>query len=74
MSDSTDLREIVNGEAKAVNDEFAWGAVRISRVINQSPRQTHHLLAKNLIKCAKKIGGRYVAHIPTLRREFGGES
>jgi hypothetical protein len=51
--------------------DFAWGAAKIGRVVNRTPRQTHHLLTRGEIKSAKKIGGRWVASVSALLREFG---
>jgi hypothetical protein len=51
--------------------EFAWEAKGIGKVIDRSPRQAIHMLAKGEIKCARKKGGRYVANVAALRKEFG---
>jgi hypothetical protein len=51
--------------------EFANGAAEIGAVIGKTPTQTYHLLRMGLIRCAKKIGHQHIAHIPTLKREFG---
>jgi hypothetical protein len=64
----------VDTEAKEEVTPVVWGAEQIGRVIGRSPRQTHHLLANDQIKSAKKIGGRWVAGRAALLREFGGES
>jgi hypothetical protein len=53
-------------------DRPVWGATAIGREINRTERQVHHLLAKGLIKSARRIGGRWCASPAALRREFGG--
>jgi hypothetical protein len=53
-------------------DRPVWGAAAIGREINRTERQTHHLLARGLIKSARRIGGRWCASPAALRREFGG--
>jgi hypothetical protein len=50
---------------------FVWNAGPIGAVIGRNPRQTHHLLTKGEIKCARKVGGRWVASRSALLREFG---
>jgi hypothetical protein len=52
---------------------LVWGAEGIAREINQTARQTHHLLAIGAIKSARKVGGRYCAERTALRREFGAD-
>ena len=62
-----------NADDKAKdNDELAWGAGAISRIINRTERQTFHLLKTGAIKSVKKVGGRYAGYPSALRREFGG--
>ena len=73
MSDSANLYESVN-DSKPADNNFAWGADGIGNVIDRNPRQTHHLLASGEIKSAKKVGGRWVANISALLREFGAGS
>ena len=51
--------------------DFMWNAAEIGGVIGRSARQTHHLLTKGEIKCARKVGGRWVASRSALLREFG---
>jgi hypothetical protein len=48
-----------------------WGCDAIGRIINRSRRQTFHLLANGKIKCAKRVGNRWVAGRAALLREFG---
>jgi hypothetical protein len=50
--------------------EIVWGAEAIGRVINQTPRQTHHLLKKGFIKAARQCGGRWFADKAGLRAQF----
>lgn len=50
--------------------EIVWGAEAIGRVINQTPRQTHYLLQKGLIKAARQCGGRWYADKSGLRAQF----
>jgi hypothetical protein len=63
---------------ESVNDDRAspvcWGCEAIGRVIGRSARQTHHLLEKNQIQCARKVGGRWMAGRAALLREFGGQA
>jgi hypothetical protein len=47
-----------------------WGAEAIGRVINQTPRQTHYMLSRGLIKAAKQCGGRWYADKAGLRAQF----
>jgi hypothetical protein len=68
MSNSAFFDESVNDPGES---PVAWGCEAIGKIINRSPRQTHHLLAKNQIQCAKKVGGRWVAGKAALLREFG---
>jgi hypothetical protein len=50
-----------------------WGAAAIGAAINQTPSQTHRLLAKGFIKCARRIGRRWVADSDELDAEFSTE-
>ncbi len=77
MLDKTSESQSVNsglgeGVEKPAPGEFAWGSAEIGEVIGRTPRQTHHLLSRGQILCAKKKGGRWVANRAALRREFGG--
>jgi hypothetical protein len=49
---------------------IVWGAEAIGRVINQTPRQTHYMLSRGLIKAAKQCGGRWYADKAGLRAQF----
>jgi hypothetical protein len=72
VSDFANLIDCVNdSKPAAVENAFAWGSDEIGQVIGRNPRQTHHLLMKGEIKSAKKVGGRWVANIRALLREFG---
>ena len=72
MSDETNIAEPVNGSAPAIGGPaFVWGAEEIGAVIERSTRQVHHLLAKNRIRSARKVGGRWMASRVALLREFG---
>jgi hypothetical protein len=74
MSDIALPSRGVNGELDDSTVTFPrqyWGATEISRVIRRTPRQTHHLLQRGYIKCAKKVGGRWTANHDALLREFG---
>jgi hypothetical protein len=53
---------------------LVWGAEGIADEINQTVRQTHHLLLIGAIKSARKVGGRYCAERSALRREFGADA
>ena len=74
MSDTPNLYNYVNGSNAPVENAFAWGSDEIGHVIGRNPRQTHHLLTKGEIKSAKKVGGRWVANVRALLREFGAAS
>ena len=76
MDDSTDSERAVNQSDSAItikhkDSEWAWSAGEIGATIDRTPRQVHHMLSKGLIKSAQKRGGIWVAHRPSLRREFG---
>ena len=51
--------------------DFVWNAAEIGAVIGRNARRTHHLLTRGEIKCARKVGGRWVASRSALLREFG---
>jgi hypothetical protein len=53
-------------------DKPVWGAAAIGEIIGRTERQTHHLLSRGFIKCARKVGGAWTATPSALRREFGG--
>ena len=61
----------VNARPEDSNSDYVWGADAIGRVIGRNPRQANHLLAKGEIKCAQRKGGRWVANVAALRKEFG---
>jgi hypothetical protein len=67
-------RPASNGPVVDNAGDLVWGAEAIGLVINRTERQTHHLLSTGAIKCARKVGGRYVAGRSALLREFGGLS
>ena len=52
-------------------NEFVYGAAAIGKIIGKRKYQAEYFLAQGFIKSARKIGGKWVAHVPTLRREFG---
>jgi hypothetical protein len=52
--------------------DFLWGAEEIAAIIGRSPRQTFNLLIRGQIRCARKVGGRWVASRSALLRELGG--
>ena len=62
---------VVNGNSKAVQSDFLWGAAEIAEAINRTPRQAHYLLSNGEIQCAQKKGGRWVASRAALLRELG---
>jgi hypothetical protein len=72
MSDTHQHNDNVNENHQGSLDKPVWGAAAIGSIINRSPRQTHHLLTSGHIKSARRIGGRWVANVAALRREFGG--
>jgi hypothetical protein len=51
---------------------LVWGGKNIGRVIGLDEPQTHYLLAAGLIRCARKVGKRWVADAGDLQREFSG--
>jgi hypothetical protein len=67
MSDSASLSDPVNSDGNA----FLWGAAAIGSEINRTERQAVHLLSTGKIKCARKVGGFWVACRDALRAEFG---
>jgi hypothetical protein len=60
-----------NGSVNEPRPHYLWGARAIADEIGRSERATHHLLSTGQIRCAKRKGGRYVAELGALRREFG---
>jgi hypothetical protein len=72
MSHTHQRKVYVNENHQGALDKPVWGAAEIGRVINRNPRQTHHLLTSGHIKSARRVGGRWVANVAALRREFGG--
>jgi hypothetical protein len=61
----------MDGQAAKSGLNLVWGARAIANEINQTTRQTFHLLAIGAIKSARRVGGRYCADRNALRREFG---
>jgi hypothetical protein len=51
---------------------LVWGGKNIGKVIGLDEQQTHYLLAAGLIRCARKVGKRWVADEGDLQREFSG--
>lgn len=68
MSDSAVLNDPVKSDGSAF---LLWGAAAIGAEINRTERQTVHLLSTGKIKCARKVGGFWVACRDKLREEFG---
>ncbi len=62
---------LVNEELRGNHSDFIWGADEIGAVIGRNGRQVHHLLSHGEIKCARKVGGRWVVNRSALLREFG---
>jgi hypothetical protein len=58
-------------EVNHTSCDFLWGAGEIGRAIGRNPRQAHYLLSNGEIKCAKKVGGHWVASRAALLRELG---
>jgi hypothetical protein len=50
--------------------EVVWGASAIADLINLERRQVYYLLERDLIKAAKRVGGRWVANVAGLKRQF----
>jgi hypothetical protein len=53
---------------------IVWGAAAIGKVINRTPRQTHHMLKRGLIQAARQCGGRWCADRAGLRAQFCGHT
>jgi hypothetical protein len=53
-----------------IEQEHIWGAARIAEAINKTPAATFHLLERNRLPGAKRIGTRWVLHLPTWRASF----
>jgi hypothetical protein len=70
MSDIAITDRYVQEKNKPV-DDFLWGAKEIGKPIQRTPRQTHHMLERGLIKSARKVGGLWCANRAALLREFG---
>jgi hypothetical protein len=70
--------ELTKDTSPAVTDEqpdrprILWGAAEIGKEINRTPRQTYHLLAKGLIRCAQQRGNLYSCDRDALLAEFRG--
>ena len=60
--------------AEKSKSEFANGAEEIGAVLGKTKSQAYHLLRHKLIKSARKVGNSHIAHIPTLKREFGADA
>lgn len=74
MVDIANLDQNVKPQGKVVNghnSDFVWGADAIGKVIGRNARQVHHLLNSGQLKCAKRLGGRWVASRAALLRELG---
>jgi hypothetical protein len=70
MSGVAEIAEPVKGESPN-STKFVWGAEKIGLVIGRNRRQAEVLLARKHIKCARRVGGMWVANRETLLREFG---
>jgi hypothetical protein len=55
-----------------IEQEHVWGAARIADTINKSEAATFHLLERGRLPGAKRIGTRWVLHLPTWRASFAG--
>jgi hypothetical protein len=53
--------------------ETVWGAKRIAVVINQTESATFHLLKKDRIAGARRIGTRWCLYLPEWRASFRNE-
>jgi hypothetical protein len=51
---------------KSIGDDLIWGAKAIAAELNQSERQTFHLLERGLLP-AGKVGEKWVGSRKTLR-------
>jgi hypothetical protein len=65
-------KDLVETGRQVDPDRPVWGAGPIGELINKSPRATYHMLYKNQIRSARKVGGQWTATPSALRREFGG--
>jgi hypothetical protein len=50
--------------------DLVWTAKWIGKELGTTEAQTHYLLEKGLIRCAYKVGERWVCDRRDLRREF----
>jgi hypothetical protein len=50
--------------------KVVWGARGIAKVIRRTPTQVHYMLARGMIKAAKRTGSRYHADVAGLRAQF----
>jgi hypothetical protein len=70
MSQVAEFAGVVKGESPDCA-KFVWGAEKIGLVIGRNRRQAESLLARKHIKCARRVGGMWVANREALLKEFG---
>jgi hypothetical protein len=54
--------------------DLLWTAKEIGEEINRTAPQTHYMLERGLIRCARQVGKRWVVSRQDLRREFSKPS
>jgi hypothetical protein len=76
MTDHTDAEAPVNQIESDSNSapQFLWGVRAISKAIGRSERATFHLLERRQLKCAHKVGHRWVVDRDSLAAELRGEA
>ena len=52
--------------------DLVWGAEEIAQVIRRTRRQVFHMLQRNQIKGAQKVGGCWVSSRAALEKQFCG--
>jgi hypothetical protein len=50
--------------------EFLFGARNIAAALGKTPASVYHLIARNQLPGARRIGGQLALHLPTLRAGF----
>src|SRR5262249_28746710 len=71
MSNPQHAADVNGGNHGSVDKpKLEWGAAAIGKVINRTPRQTHHMLTRGYIKSARRIGGRWCASPAALLKKI----
>jgi hypothetical protein len=59
-----------DGKPEETGLDLIWGATPIGKELGLNPRQAYHLLESGAVPGARKVGGRWCASRPGLRRNF----